>query len=223
MNPTLTSRIIGTLGILFGAWWTWSSVVPPVIGIFSDDRDSSDIFFLLTIVPMMAIPGVLAIIFGIRLIREMKESSLKWVIGVFAVYFTFFLTHHASNLFPSLLPEIVQRSAYLFVASFIAIGTYLFAIQLLIRLLIQEKRTFKSLIGRGTLLLVAYLIWNLLSDLFREYAPTKAGYEHVHEEPWDILSLIIPILAAYGFYRFSSKRLVNADKVISNNDDPQLP
>ncbi len=215
MKPDLTRKIIGGLGALLGAWWTWTVVVPPITRIWSGGRESFDIVFLLTIVPLMAIPGVLAAVFGVRLFQEMRESFLKWVVGVFAVFFAFFLSSRASEAFPSFLPDRLEGSAYLFVASLIAVVSYLFSLRFLIRHLTQEDRLFSSLLGRSALVLMAWQVWLLLSRIFEEYSPTKEGYTHVPEEPWGILGLVVPIAVAYGLYRIFAKRLTKAQQGVA--------
>ena len=97
MKPEHARRLIGGLAMLLGLWWTWNTVVSPFRKISTEGFDTSNIIFLLTIVPLMAIPGVIAIIFGARLFREFGELSLKWVIGVFAVFLAFFLAFKISR------------------------------------------------------------------------------------------------------------------------------
>jgi hypothetical protein len=211
MKPELSRRLIGGLAALFGAWWAWNAVVPPVKGIWSKDIEAFDIVFLLTIVPLMATPGILAVVFGSRLFREMRESSLKWVIGVFAVFFAFFLSSRASELLPSLLPEGLQHFVFLFVASLVAIFAYLFSARLLLRHLANEDHSLRSLFSRGVLILMAWQVWLLLSQVFREYSPIKGGYTHIPEEPWGILGLLVPIAVAYGLYRAVAPKLTKAE------------
>jgi predicted neutral ceramidase superfamily lipid hydrolase len=217
MKPEHTRKLLGAFAALFGAWWTWIVVVPSITRIWSDGFKSIDVGFLLTIVPWMAIPGVLSFVFGVRLFREMQESSLKWVIGVFAVFFAIFLSSIASEALPSILPDRLERSAFLFVASLIAFVAYLFALRFLIRHLTHENRHFSSLLGRGALILMAGQVWLVLSEIFEEYSPIKEGYTHVPEEPWGILGLVVPILIAFGLYRTFAQRLAKAQQGVTPN------
>lgn len=216
MNPEHTRRLIGGLAALIGAWWTSTVVLPQVKGIWSDGFEASNIVFLLTIVPLMATPGILAVVFGLRLIREMRESSLKWVIGVFAVFFAFFLTSQASERFPTLLPESLQRSVFLFVASLVAIVAYLFSVRLLLRHFTNVDHSLRSLFSRGVLILMALQVWLLLSDVFEQYSPIKEGYTHVPKEPWGILGLLVPFAVAYGLFRSVAPKLTKAQQVSSS-------
>ena len=77
MKPELTRRFIGCAAALIGLWWTGAVIFIPVRRLWLEDVGPTDVLFLLTVVPMMAIPGVLSLIFGIRLFRKMCEVSLK--------------------------------------------------------------------------------------------------------------------------------------------------
>ena len=187
--------------MLLGLWWTWNTVVSPFRKISTEGFDTSNIIFLLTIVPLMAIPGVIAIIFGARLFREFGEPFLKWVIGVFAVFLAFFLAFKISAFFPLMIHERLQESVMLFLASIISIIAYLFVVRLLLRYFIQENRNSISLLSRGVLVLMAWQLWLLLSKIFDVYSPIKEGYNHTHDGTWIFLRLLVPILVAYGSYR----------------------
>ena len=212
MKSEHTRKLIGGLATLLGVWWTWIAVVPPISKSWSGEFEAGDIVFLLTIVPLMAIPGILAVVFGLRFFREMRESSLKWVIGVIAVFFAFFLSSQASIVLPSFLPEDLQGSVFLLVASLIAIVAYLLTVRFLLRHFTQEDRSLRSLLGRDILVLMALQIWILLSEFFREYSPTKEGYPYVSEEPWGILGVVVPIALAYGSYRIVATKLTRAQQ-----------
>lgn len=217
MKPDLIRRILGGLAALLGAWWTWSAVVPPLTRIWAEGFEAFDILFLLTMVPLMAIPGILAVVFGVRLFREMRVSSVKWVIGVFAVFFAFFVSLRASEAVPSFLPVGLQSSSFLFAASLIAIGAYLFVVRILLRHFTQKDHQMRSLLSRGVLILMAWQVWLLLSEVFDEYSPIKEGYTHVPEEPWGILGLVVPIAVAYGLYRIFAQRLTTAQQGVAPN------
>ena len=212
MKPEYTRRLVGGLTVLLGAYWTLALLIPQFARIWSEPLDALDIVFMLTMVPLIATPGILGVVFGSRLFREMRESSLKWVMGVFAVIFTFFLSSRVSGLFPSLLPEELQRSVFLFVASLVGIVAYVLAVRFLLRHFANEDRSLRSLVSRGVLILMAWQVWLLLSEFFQEYSPIEEGYTHVPKEPWGILSLVVPIAVAYGLYRALASKLANAQQ-----------
>jgi hypothetical protein len=217
MKPDHTRKLIGGLAALLGACWTLAVIVPMIAGLWADSFEAFDVVFLLTIVPLMAVPGVLAVVFGSRLFLEMRNSSLKWVLGVFAVYFAFFLSSRTSDLLPLFFPEDLQHSVVLFVASLVALVAYLQIVRWLLRHLTHENHSLRSLLSRGVLVLMALQIWLLLSDVFEEYSPIEEGYTHVPKEPWGILSLIVPVVVAYCFYRAALPNLARAQQDITPN------
>lgn len=210
MNPNYTRRLVGGAAALLGLWWVWSSTFPFVRELWNDDRETGLIFFFLTIVPLMAIPGVLAVIFGVRLFSSMSVSSLKWVVGLFAVFGAFWLSACLSSLFPKLLPESISITAFLFLSSLAAIPAYLFTVRKLLSHLTEQVPSFTSLISRGILALMAWQLWLLLFSVFDEHSPIKEGYTHIHEEPWDTLGILVPIIVAYGSYRIFVALLTKA-------------
>ena len=212
MNPDHTRRLLGGAAILLGLWWTLTAVFPPIRRAWSDGFETGNIVFLLTIGPMMAIPGVLAVVYGVRLFCEMREASLKWVVGVAAVFFTFFLSSRLSAVFPEFLSEELRRGVFLFVSSILAIVAYLLAVRLLLRHFTQKENSFASLVSRGTLILLAWQLWMLLTNIIDEYSPIKEGYAHIHKEPWESLGFLVPVIVAYGSYRILASRLTKVQQ-----------
>lgn len=85
---------------------------------------------------------------------------------------------------------------------------YVFVVRLLLRHFTQKDRSARSLMSRGGLILIAWQLWLLLSQIFEEYSPIEEGYTHLPEAPWDLLRLIVPFLVAYGFYRVFAKKFI---------------
>jgi len=217
MNPDHTRKLLGGAAVLLGLWWTLTAVFPLIRMACSDGFETGNIVFLLTIGTMMAIPGVLAVVYGVRLFREMREASLKWVIGVSAVFFAFFLSSRLSAVFPEFLSEELRRGVFLFVASMLAIVAYLLAVRLLLRHFTQKEHSLTSLVSRGPLILLAWQLWSLLTKISDEYSPIEEGYTHIHKEPWESLGFLMPVIVAYGLYRILASRLTKAQQAAPSN------
>lgn len=218
MNPDHIRKLIGLLAALLGCWWSWTVLVPAAEKIRKGGFEPFDILFLLTTILLMAAPGILAVIFGLRLFHEMKVSSLKWVIGTFAVVLALFLSPVIQKLAPLPLPDDLLRSASFIIASLIAVFVYLFVIRTLLRHLTCKDRSLRSFLSRGALFLIACQIWLFVFQIFEEYSPVKEGYTHVQEGPWGILGILVPIGVAYGLYRAFASLLPKAQGA-----DDQLP
>lgn len=215
MNREHARKLISSIAVILGACWTCSAVIPPLTKLWSDEPIG--LLFLLTMVPLLASPGILAVVFGIRLFREMRESSLRWVIGLFFTLFAFFLSSQTSELFPHLLPDGLQFSVFLFSYSLVAIYAYIFVIRLLLRYFTTEDRTLRSLLSRDLIILMAWQVWLLLSQFFQEYSPVKEGYTHVPKEPWGMLGVLVPIAVAYGLYRLLAPPKKEAQQAAPRN------
>ena len=207
MKPELSRRIIGGVATLLGLCWTCAVVFPLVSRFWLDDIDTFDVIFVLTIVPLMTIPGILVLFHGLRLFREMSESSLKWVVGVSALILSFFFSSRLSLLFPTLLPQRLLGSTLLFVSCLVVIPVYFLVIRLLLRHLTNGAPPTTALLSRAVVTLMAWQLWLLLSAFFHEYSPIKEGYTDVPEEPWVLLGIVVPVIVAYGSYRIVSGML----------------
>jgi hypothetical protein len=206
MKPELSRRIIGGVAALAGLWWTCVAIYPGVFRLWRDDIDTFGVIFVLATVPLMTIPGILALFYGVRLFREMSESLLKWVVGLGAVFLAFFLSSRLSLLFPTLLPEGLLRATLLFVSSLAVIPVYFLVVRFLIRQLTNGASPASALLSRSVVILMAWQLWLLLLAYFHEYSP-KEGYSRIPEEPWGLLGVVVPIIVAYGSYRFVSATL----------------
>ena len=204
MNPIHLRKIIGGLSVLFGLIWLGFTLIPFVGSLF-DEKDLIDYLLLLVMVPLMVIPGLLAIIYGTRLYRIMNVQTLKQVVGLFAVIGAFVISSKLSSVFPEILQAEVQSLAFFFIGAAVAIPLYMICIWFVLPHLSAERPKFCSLLERSAIILMALLLWLLLSSIFDEYAPIKEGYTHIHEEPWGILGLLIPVIVAYGAYRLFAK------------------
>jgi hypothetical protein len=207
MKPELTRRVIGGAAALIGLWWTCAVIFIPVSRLWLEDVGPSDVLFLLTVVPMMAIPGILALIFGIRLFRKMCEVSLNGVVGLVAVFVVFCLSSRLSPVFPTILPKRLLETTLLFVFSLAVIPGYFFVVRFLIKHFTNRAPRGVASLRRAALILMSLQLWQLLTAYFDQYSPIKEGYTHVPEEPWGLLGAFVPIALACGSYRIVSGKL----------------
>jgi hypothetical protein len=205
MNPEHTRRLIGGIAALLGLWWTSITLFPLISRSWSGELEAFGIVFLLTVITVTVTPGILAVVFGARLFLKMQESSLKWVVGVLAILLGFVLYSGLLGVLPRLLPERLQHTAFPFIASLIAIVTYLMVVRLLLRYFTQEEHPFKSLVSRGSLILLAWRLWMLLSSIFEECDLPEGGFAL-----WHRLGFLMPTIVAYGLYRLAVSRLTKA-------------
>jgi NO-binding membrane sensor protein with MHYT domain len=70
MKPELTRRIMGGVAAGSGLWWTCFVGFRLLIGNWPEDVEIYEVLFLSGLTLLMAIPGVIAWIFGVRLFQN---------------------------------------------------------------------------------------------------------------------------------------------------------
>jgi len=199
----LPRKAIGGASAILGVSWLWSVLTPTIRQLFTREQQTTDYLFFWIIVPLMAIPGALAVAFGIELFRKKSTTALKWVVGLSAAFGTLWIDTRLSLLFADSVPEKIQSSLFMLLGTVVALPAYLIVVRALFPIIEAERPRVVDLIGKGVLALVAWQLWFLMNALFERYAPIQAGYTHVREEPWGILGFLLPIIVAYGFYRLA--------------------
>lgn len=202
MKPELTRRIIGGVAAGSGLWWTCFVGLRLLIGNWPEDVETYEILFLSGLTLLMAIPGVIALIFGVRLFLKMSESSLRWVVGVGAGLVVLMLASRLSLVFSRIIPDKLLGNAMLFISSLMVIPVYLYVVRSLLRRLTQKNVGILALLSNGILALMAFQVWLILGAVIEEYAPLRFGNTRWSEEPWGIIGFVAPIIVAYGSYRF---------------------
>ena len=204
MNTNYNRRAIGAVSVAIGVSWI-TTVISPFFA-RSTDRDTGVGFysFLLSSLPLMVVPGVIAVVSGVVLYRKQCITSTKWVVGVYGIFLALFISSLLSDFFPDMLPERISLSAFLFLGMLCAMFVYAKSIPLILRLVGSSQPHRTSEVSQTALVFVAFQLWILVSDLFTEYAPKKEGFIHVLQGPWGVIGLIVPILLAVVAYRTAS-------------------
>lgn len=92
MKRLSVGKMIGIAGVLFGGYGVVMALVPPLYRFIGEKKDAFDYVFMLTIIPLMALPGIIAVYFGSRLTRTPNERNIKWTLGAGAVFLAIFLS-----------------------------------------------------------------------------------------------------------------------------------
>ena len=217
-NPVLVRKIIAVISFLFGVGWCWYVIYSPLRHFLAHDREASDYFIILTIVPLMVIPGALAIGAGIRLYRSMDVGALKCVLGTFAFLGALAVSRALTFAFPHRLAEQTERMLALLLGTLVVVPLYLAVVRELLLMFGQRKPRIAELLGRGTLGIIAWQVWLLLNGVFREYSPLEEGEKYRHKAPWETLGILVPIIVAYGGYRLATWLLPAKEKPSYRNN-----
>jgi hypothetical protein len=203
MKRSKTSTALALVAIGYGSWWTYAALIRPVFRFLTEEKDASDYIWVLVFPPIMSIPGLMALFFGIALIRKPDKGNIKGTAGALAILGAIWLA--ASSR--ALSPESIEGSLPFLTASLLAIPAYAFVSKYVMTRESLTPEPRGEFIGKGIILLVALQIWSVGSDAIDAYAPVKEGYSHIKEEPWDTLAIIGPILIAWLFYSISVRIL----------------
>ena len=205
MNPTHVRRAIGGTSAFLGLCWLCMVIWIALRSLWGGQRNVGNYLFGLTLVPIMAIPAVVAIQYGIHLFQKASVSSLKWTMGLPAAFAALVIFFMHSDAFPRLLPKQLAGTAFLLLGSLLVMPAYFAALRFTLPYIGIDRPKPFSLIGRGPLALIAWEVWLLLSDIFRVYSPVDESHKDLPEEPgWLFLALIVPIVVAYGGYRLAA-------------------
>jgi len=159
-------------------WTTGTSDPVPWLGIF--------------VIPMIIIPGAIALFCGLGLLREITKERIKGSVAALAIFGAFWSAVYIDKLLP-------ERSNMLslLIGGALMVGAYVWASTTLLRLekiKIEKKGEF---IGSGILTLFSFLIWLSLNEMMERYYD-QAG----------MFGFLIPILIAWLFYKLASKALL---------------
>lgn len=203
----LKRKLIAGLISIGGIYWIWSCFYPPTRRAVTEGDLLGNAWFLLSVVPLMSLPGFLAIYWGIRLFQSYSHQAIKSLVGTFLVFTVLFLAGRLSYYFPEQLVENGFSFLPVFVFSCGAVPVYCLTSRRLIQYISGENLSTPDLLNKGVFILLAWLLWITLFSIFEELGPVKEGYSHVKEDPWQFTGFIVPIIVAYVFYKIAILKL----------------
>lgn len=207
MNSELTRKFIGGTATLCGLWLICVYTLPQLGSAWTEGLNSDEILITLLFFLITSSPAILFLYFGVRLVRQMSEPSLKYILGGFSVSLTLFLYLKIQQISPQSFNKNLIDSILLFLSLFMAIIIYVSLARLLLRHLTKQTHTTASLVSTWALLLMVFLLWKIGFTVFQEYSPVDLGFNHISQKAWNILGTLIPCLIAYGFYRILNVQL----------------
>ncbi len=187
MGKLVARRIIAAFGVTLGITLFFGAIVPMVAYGFSDGIESA---MLLAIFPMLTLlmPGIFVIYSGVQLWRKLSLENVKPIIGFTSFLAVFILSAWADKV----IEQAIGESVSLFVCALFAMPLYVIAMRFIIGYFFGRKPAIHELVGRGALILLAWLLWFSLSPLF-----WKGGFWNLEDS---FLSLLIPAAISYGAY-----------------------
>lgn len=204
MKRTWLANLLALVALTGGSFWLVNVLWPPLVVAWSNGFEWLDSLFFLVVILMMALPGGLAIVFGVRLFRAKCARNIKNVVGIITVGLVLVL---AFGVIDGLLPAMpVEEGAglmALLLASIMGAFLYAWLATWTLRASGYPVDRVRETLGRLPFVLIAIQIVLVGWDLLQNYAPKKDGSTHVMETGWGLASLIGPIIVAVLFYKIS--------------------
>ena len=213
INPTVTRKILGGASCAIGVWATYWVLSSAVRKFWREGFEMEDVL-LLPVFAAAAIPGVLAIVSGIRLFQSMHEESLRWVMRIFAVISAIILYSLCSMcVSPLMIAMDLRIASCLFLSCLAVIPLHVLTLRFLLRHLTGTSPPTPFLVSRGLVMLTAWMLYRFLSAVRDELGPFEEVPPHLPKEPWLMLGTFAPMIIAYTFYRIVIGRLGKARRV----------
>jgi len=88
MNLKRPTNILAIIAIGVGAWWCWITLLYPISRIWTTGASDPIPWLGLFVIPMMIIPGAMALFCGIGLLKEVTKERIKGSVGALAIFGT---------------------------------------------------------------------------------------------------------------------------------------
>lgn len=215
MKPDLLRKIIGGLSALLGIGWLIIAVMPVIAKPPERDPEfSSAAIFMWAFHALTALFGIVWMVASIRLYRSFDASALKWSVGAPATVLTFLVCGSISSQFSTSRPEWMVGNFLLPLAAWIAVPVYMTLVWHLMPRVGGEKVKFLTLLNRGYLVLMAFLLWLFLSGLQR----------HVFhlDYPWSLFIFLVTISVPICLYKIASARLLDTGAANKDEDSAKV-
>lgn len=201
-KPYVAAKRVGVVFCVASILWLYFLCLQPAFELLFGERRVLEVLMFI----VLGIPGGLLGYLSWKLVRgEVTRISIKNALGMFAGMAIFFAAFSVSIVWSRLgLPEMRGMGVVLALFVSIALGlpTYAYLTRALMRAsdLIAVKGEF---VGRGSYLILAWLLWFILSPIFMELAPRFETGSVI-----DFGFFLLPILIPYALYRIAVRFLV---------------
>jgi len=197
---------VAVAAVVAGIAWIGRMLPPLFCPPESGHREFFDWFFVCAIGPLMAIPGLGAIVWGVRFFRRRDFAALKGLVGLASVIGMFALYGYVPMAWAGTMPSSVVSGIGGLAVACAATLVYLVLAKWLLPLFGEEKRRLREYLSRPIFGVLAFLLWQLLSALAFAYQP--AAWRN--EVAWMLTVIFGPTTLVWGGYRVVVARLLPA-------------
>lgn len=157
---------------------------------------------------LILVPFVIGLCFGCRLFAQPTKKYIKGCVGVFSFFCATALVGAMKFFLP---PDVVGIVAPL-IATILVLPFYVLFSKYLIQKDLNETIEKGEVIGKGILVLLAWLIWHALYRLIDLYAPSIEQGSGIKVEPWDTFQMVTPLIG-FLFYWIASRFIKRGEEM----------
>jgi hypothetical protein len=200
-------KILSVVSILAGAVWVAMVIIPPVVKYFSNQEDNFTLLFLLTMIPLLTIPGFICLWFGTKLFKKRTEESLRAIVGTSVFLLIVGVGFPIAEWLKPFFPDFGWEGSGMLFFAIATVIVYPMAVSRLLPVIGGERKSPRSFISKGMLTLIAFLLFFSLSSLEQAYFPLRVDREFTDLPLLDamlqFLIVAAPMLIPYVGYRLA--------------------
>ena len=205
------NSVVGVMSVIIGGGWLIPALLIPFVRFLQENDKLADSLVRFPITILFALPGIVALYFGIRLIKATTKRNIKGSVGGCSIIFVFLLFGvifqyiakfiHIANIIPFLFATLLVLPLYVYLSRFLMIKENLTPVR-------------GEFIGKGIVLIISCQIWLASNQLINYFIPLKHGSE-IREDKWMSVSVFGSIFIAILFYK-SAMFIINRSKSGAN-------
>ncbi len=217
-------KIVAAIAILIGGGWLSFSIIIPVYELIIN-FNPGDLIVMFVFLPLVSLPGAIALYYGVRLLKEKNEFNIKRTVGtlIFCIAFMIYLvigTHIEKMVQEQGLSFLrIYHVLFVFMFSLTVIPVYVFISRyVLIKEGFSPKRN--EYVSKGMLMIVSTVIWGSCSGLVDAFSPIIEGYFNIKEFHWEMTMFFGPVIFAWIYY-LTAKKLLGLSSRKRSIESPQ--
>lgn len=191
--------MVGVAGALVGVWWVWHGFILPVANTLTRPATALDYIFGLTVLPILAMPGVALAYFGIGLVRSKVLSNFKGVVGWLAFFGVVTVDILLSRFELFSMAGQIRESLCLLIGTLAFIPPYAILVNKLMVWDGSSAPGYRAIIGKGTIWIVTLELFNLGMEINRHYVDFKKN-SGADDLPYSLAGFGITLAVVFIFY-----------------------
>ncbi len=205
------------VSLLIGTGWLGIVIGSPLYGFVSGGMDGPHPLFLLTMVPLLAIPGGILLWFGWKLFRSKSEEALRWIMGTGSFLLICFACTRIGEIFSLQGQDSIWDGVVGLISTFVIALAYPVLISRISPIIGAPRKSPSEFVSKSFLGLLAFSLFGSLSSLkyalgFRPDFDSTKSYFMLLPPLLEMAYAFSPMLVPYLAYRIAVKCFPAAQK-----------